>query len=145
MVEYVIDTEPLIAFFYNEDGHGEVATVLDDIEEGAVTGVMDELNAAELLYKVARIEGTADGEPTQESLRQADRDLRTLQRRGVELERANWRLAGEVKAHGHVSLADAHAVALAHEHDATLLVGADDDFDDLPVDVDVEQFRDHGV
>lgn len=51
----------------------------------------------------------------------------------------------ELKADGNISLADAYAVALAHERDATLVVGADDDFDALPVAVDIRRFRDEGV
>jgi len=46
---------------------------------------------------------------------------------------------------GNISLADAYAVALARGRNATLIAGGDDDFDALPVDVDVERFRDHGV
>ena len=86
-----------------------------------------------------------DEKPTSASLRAADRDIRTLTRRGVAVERANWRLAGEVKADGNISLADAYAVALAHGRDATLIAGVDDDFDALPVDIDIERFRDHSV
>jgi predicted nucleic acid-binding protein len=50
-----------------------------------------------------------------------------------------------VKADGSISLADAYAVALAHERDATLVAGADDDFDELPIEVDLDRFRNHGV
>jgi predicted nucleic acid-binding protein len=50
-----------------------------------------------------------------------------------------------VKADGGISLTDAYAVALAHERGATLVTGVDDDFDALPIDVEVERFRDHGV
>ena len=60
-------------------------------------------------------------------------------------ERAEWRLAGEVKAYGHISLAYAYAVALAHDRDATLIAGGDDDFDALQVDVDIARFRDQVV
>jgi predicted nucleic acid-binding protein len=144
MAGYVFDTEPLIAFFYNEPGHQAVADILDDVAAGTVDGVLTEVNASELLYKIARIEGD-DGTPTPASLRAADRDIRTLTRRGVVVERADWQLAGEVKADGNISLGDAYGVALAHARDATLLVGGDGDFDSLPVDVDVERFRDHGV
>ena len=42
-------------------------------------------------------------------------------------------------------LADAYAIALAHERAATLVAGADDDFEDLPVTVEVCRFRNHGV
>lgn len=143
MASYVFDTEPLIAFLYNEDGHDAVADILEDVAAGRVEGVVAEVNATELLYQIARIEG--GGTTTPDSLRSADRDIRALKRRGIDIERADWHTAGVVKADGTISLGDAHAVALAHDRDATLLVGGDDDFDSLPVEVDVERFRDHGV
>jgi len=73
------------------------------------------------------------------------RDIRALERQGLALEAADWRLAAEIKANGRLSLADAYAVALAYERDATLVAGADDDFDKLRVGVDLHRFRDHGV
>jgi predicted nucleic acid-binding protein len=142
---YVFDTEAIIAFLYNEPGHGRVGELLDEVEAGGVEGLLSETNASEVYYLVARFEGTAEDEPTPASLRAADRDVRTLSRRGVTIERADWRLAGEVKADGSISLADAYGVALAHDCDATLVAGGDDDFDSLPMEVDVEQFREHGV
>lgn len=144
MVDYVFDTEPLVAFLYNEPGHASVASVLAEVDAGERTGALAAVNASELLYVVARIEGD-DGVPTTASLRTADRDVRALTRRGVAIERASWAVAGEVKAHGDGSLADSYAVALAAERDATLLVGGDDDFGSLPVDVELERIRDHAV
>lgn len=137
---YVFDTVALIAYLYDEPGAETVASYLTAVQNGNVDGLLAEANASEVFYLVARFEGVGDG-PTVDSLRTADRDIRALERHGVRLERADWRLAGEIKADGHISLADAHAVALAHETNATLVVGADEDFDTLPVDVDVVQFR----
>ena len=54
---------------------------------------------------------------------------------------APWRLAGEIKAGGDISLADANVVTLAAERDATLLVGVDDNFDDPPLDINLSRFR----
>lgn len=142
---YVFDTEAIIAFLYDEPGHDRVAELLDTVETGDAAGLLSATNASEVYYLVARFEGTAADKPTPASLRAADRDIRTLTRRGVDVERADWRLAGEVKADGRISLADAYGVALAHDWDATLVAGGDDDFDALPVDIDVTQFRDHGV
>lgn len=142
---YVFDTEAIIAFLYDEPGHDRVGDLLDEVEANESTGLLSETNASEVYYLVARFEGTPEEKPTSASLRAADRDIRTLKRRGMAVERANWRLAGEVKADGDISLADAYAVALAHERDATLVAGGDDDFDALPIDVDVERFRAHGV
>ncbi|WP_255680792.1 hypothetical protein [Natrinema sp. DC36] len=39
----------------------------------------------------------------------------------------------------------AAVVAFADERDVTLLVGGDDDFDDLPLEVSCKRFRNHGV
>jgi len=141
---YVFDTEAIIAFLYNEPGHEVVADLLNEVFTGDADGFLSETNASELFYLVARFEGV-DDVPTDGSLREADRDIRALERQGVELEAADWRLAAEVKADGNISLVDAYAVALAHERDATLVAGADDDFDDLPIELDLHRFRDHGV
>lgn len=141
---YVFDTEAIVAFLYGEPGHETVAELLGHVFDGAVDGYLAETNASEVFYLVARFQGV-DERPTSASLREADRDLRALERQGLELDRADWRLAAETKADGAVSLADAHAVALAHEHGATLVVGADDDFEDLPFEVDLLRFREHGV
>lgn len=141
---YVFDTEAIVAFLYSELTHETVAALLDEVFAGESAGVLSRTNAAEVFYLVARFEGV-DGAPTNASLRDADRDLRALERRGVGIESADWRLAAEVKADGGVSLADAYAVALAHERDATLVAGADDDFEELPVEIDLFRFRDEGV
>ncbi len=141
---YVFDTEALIAYLYDEPGRSVVEESLRDVRDGSVEGLLAETNAGEVLYLVARFEGV-DDKPTTNSLRTADRDLRALERWGIQIERADWRLAAEVKADGHISFADAHGVALAQETDATLIAGADDDFETLPIDVDVVRFREDGV
>ena len=141
---FVFDTEALIAFLYDEPGHESVARLLKSVFEGSAAGYVDAINVSEVFYLVARFEGE-EGSPTDDSLRIADRDVRALERRGLGIERANWRLVGEIKADGHISIADAHAVALAKEQDATLVAGGDDDFESLPVDIDIERFRENGV
>ena len=141
---YVFDTEAIVAFLYSEPGHEVVADLLSDVFIGEADGLLAEMNASEVFYLVARFEGTGDA-PTTASLREADRDLRALERQGLGIEAADWRRAAEVKADGSISLADAYAVALAHERGATLVAGVDDDFDELPVDVDIFRFRDEGV
>ena len=141
---YVFDTEAIIAFLYNEPGHEAVADLLDEVFTCSADGFLTEINASEVFYLVARFEGV-DDVPTAASLRVADRDIRALERQELELKAADWRLAAEVKADGGISLADAYAVALAHERDVTLVTGADDDFDELPIEVALHRFRDHGV
>ena len=112
---------------------------------GDAEGLLSETNASEVSYLVARFEGTAEDKPTPTSLRAADRDVRTLTRRGVAIERANWRLPGEVQADGNISLTDTYGVALAHDRDATLVAGGDDDFATLSIALDVERFRNDGM
>jgi predicted nucleic acid-binding protein len=141
---YVFDTEAIIAFLYNEPGHDAVAELLSEVFQGDAEGRLTEANASEIFYLIARFEGD-DGEPTDKSLREADRDIRALERRGLTIDQADWRLAGEVKADGDISLGDANAVALTHDEAATLVAGADDDFDNLPIDIDLFRFRDSGV
>lgn len=141
---YVFDTEAIIAYLYAEPGHEIVADLLGDVFSGTVEGLLTETNAAEVYYLVARFEGV-DDTPTDASLRIADRDVRALEREGLDLVSADWRLAATVKAAGTISLGDAYAVALAHEYDATLVAGADDDFDDLPLQCEVYRFRTDGV
>jgi predicted nucleic acid-binding protein len=141
---YVFDTEAIIAFLYNEPGHEAVANRLDEVFTGSADGFLTKTNASEVSYLVARFEGV-DDEPTEASLREADRDIRALERQGVDLKTADWRLAAEIKAHGDIALADAYAVALTYDRDATLVAGADDDFDDLPLDIARFRFRDHAV
>ncbi|MGQ3329866.1 PIN domain-containing protein [Halorubrum sp. FL23] len=144
MSGYVFDTEAVVAYLYGEPGHEAVARLLDEVFAGESAGALAETNAGEVFYLVSRFEGV-DDTPTDASLREADRDLRALERRGLAIESAKWRLAAEVKANGDISLADAYAVALARERDATLVVGADDDFDDLSVEVDARRFRDESA
>ncbi len=142
--QYVFDTEAIIAYLYNEPGHQTVGKLLEEVFQGEATGFLTEANASEVYYLVARFEGIND-KPTEDSLRNADRDLRTLERNGVDIVAAQWRRAAEIKADGGISLADAYAVGFAYDNEATLIAGGDDDFDSLPVDVDLIRFRNHGV
>lgn len=141
---YVFDAEAIIAYLYNEPGYETVEEYLRETTNGDGKGYLAETNAAKVVYLIARFEAT-DERPTRASLRIADRDIRALEHGGLLLERADWRLAAEIKADGHISLADAHAVALTVENDAILIAGGDDDFNELPVDVTVDRFRDGSV
>ena len=51
-----------------------------------------------------------------------------------------WRLAADYKYYHSPALGDAFALATAESVDGTLLIGADDDYDDI-TDVPVERFR----
>jgi len=135
----VFDTEAIIAYLYREPGHHAVADRLAGVFDGETDGWLTETNASEVFYFVARFE--ADSEtPTTASLRAADRDIRTLSQKGIEIEQADWRHVAEVKADSDLSLADAYAVALAHDQDATLVAGEAAASASLPVDISVQPF-----
>lgn len=143
MTEYVFDTEPLIAYFYDEPGAAVVTEVLQEVQNGNATGAIAHATATELVYKVARLE---TGEPNrvapgQEELEIGERDLRILRGFGLTVDLPSWDTVARIKASGGISLGDSYAAALASETDATFVVGADPVFGDLPVDVDLYQIR----
>lgn len=147
MTDYVFDTEPLIAYFYGETGADEVRERLEAIENEEVAAAIAHVTAAEVMYKIARLETGRPNEiaPTEDELAVGERDVRVLQGFGVTIETPPWRLAGRIKAPGGISIGDAYAAALAAAEDATLVVGADSEFDDLAVDVDLHRIREDPV
>lgn len=147
MTDYIFDTEPLIAYFYDEPGAGDVSERLEAVENEEATGAIAHVTAAEVMYKIARLETGNPNEvaPTEDELEVGERDVRVLQGFGLTIGSPSWRLVARVKAPGGVSIGDSYAVALAIAEDATLVVGADPEFDDLPVDVDLHRIREDPV
>lgn len=125
----VFDAEPLLAFAFDEPGAGAVERWLDRVYDAEIDGYVTTLNLAEFRYVAARESSTAD----------ADAHIEDLRAMGV-LEYGIddlWDRASDVKATFSPTLGDAYAIAAARELDdgpgqsATLLVGADDDYDEL--------------
>lgn len=147
MTTYVFDTEPLIAYLYDEPGADDVSERLAAVEHEKATGAIAHVTAAEVMYKIARLETGNPNEvaPTEDELEIGEQDVRVLQGFGVTIETPPWRLTARIKAPGGVSIGDAYAAALAAAEDATLVVGADPEFDDLPVDIDVHRIREEPV
>jgi predicted nucleic acid-binding protein len=141
MAEYVFDTEPLIAYVYDEPGADHVQSLLEHVDAGGTTAAISEVTATEIVYKIARLR--ADGRPDQDDLAVGQQQVRSFVAGGIDLASptASWEIAAEVKAHGGVALGDAFAVGLAVEQEATLIIGADRDFDDLPVEATTERIR----
>lgn len=138
---FVFDAEPLIAYLYDEPGSSRVEGVLSDVYDDGTDAAMSEVTATEIAYKTAWIQ--AEDRPTEEDLELGRRQVRDFVDGGVELvpPTESWETAAAVKMNGGIALGDAFAVALAAERNATLLVGADDDFEDVGVSVDVERIR----
>jgi len=147
MTEYVFDTEPLIAYFYDEPGAQAVTERLQAIDCGEATGAISHATAAEVVYKIARLE---TGDPNQtppddDEFGVGEHDVRVLRGYGVTVETPPWSPVARIKGAGGISLGDSYAVALALEKESTLVVGADSEFDALPVDVDLHRIRDTAV
>lgn len=144
MTDYVFDTEPLIAYFYDEPGAGDVAERLEKINTDEASGAISHATATELVYKIARLE-TGDPNqttPSDEEYDTGEHDLRVLRGYGITIETPSWHLVARIKGAGGISLGDSYATALAIEEEATLVVGADPEFGDVSQDVSLHSIRD---
>jgi predicted nucleic acid-binding protein len=147
MTDYVFDTEPLIAYFYDEPGAADVTERLQAIESEEAIGAISHATATEVVYKIARLE---TGEPNQtpsgdDEFDIGKKDLRILRGYGVTIETPSWSTVARIKGAGGISLGDSYAVALALEEEATLVVGADPEFGGLSEDIDLYRIRDESV
>lgn len=128
----VFDTEPLVAHADDEPGSETVAEYLDAVVVEGRTGFINRVNCTELRYILAR---KYDRTVADEYLRWLlDYGLRPVGVDGV------WSTAAEYVIDHNPALGDSFALATAERMEATLLVGADDDYDDI-TEVSVEQFR----
>lgn len=125
----VFDTEPLLAFAFEESGAGAVEGWLDRVYDAEIDGYVTTVNLAEFRYVATRITSQA----------KADAHIRDLQEMGVAEYDVDdlWRRASDIKADYNPALGDSYAIAAAEalsEQDAqnvALLVGGDGDFDAL--------------
>ncbi|MFH5802281.1 PIN domain-containing protein [Haladaptatus sp. CMAA 1911] len=143
MTDYVFDTEPLIAYFYDEPGASSVTEQLQAIDSDQASGAISHATATEIVYKVARLE-TGDpnhSSPGEDEFDVGEQDLRILQGFGMTIETPPWSTVAHIKGAGGISLGDSYAAALAIEKEALLVVGADPEFGDLADDIDLRQIR----
>jgi predicted nucleic acid-binding protein len=147
MTDYVFDTEPLIAYFYDEPGAPDVTERLQAIESEEAIGAISHATATEVVYKIARLE---TGDPNQippgdDEFDVGEQDLRILRGYGVTIETPSWSTVARIKGAGGISLGDSYAAALALEEEATLVVGANPEFGDLSENLDLHQIREAPV
>jgi len=143
MTDFVFDTEPLIAYLYDEPGAPEVTERLQAIDRDEASGAISHATASEVVYKIARLE---TGDPNQtppgdDELDIGEQDLRVLRGFGVTVETPSWSTVAQIKGAGGISLGDSYAAALALEEEATLVVGADPEFGTLSEDLERHQIR----
>ncbi len=129
----VFDTEPLIAYLDDEPGSDVVESWIDRVASGSVDGYISPVTKTEVLYVGSRVGFRPDD---------VRASLDRLEALGVAVydPRGCWENAAALKEAYTMALGDAYALATANAVDGTLLVGADNDFDDL--EDDVERFRD---
>lgn len=127
----IFDTEPLVAYFCNEPGSDTVETYLEAVE-GSADGYISAINLAEVHYIVRAIDGEE----------RADAVVDILEESGIRRVDTDktWLMAADFKFRYSPALGDAFALATAAHVDGTLLVGADDDYDDV-TDVQIVRFR----
>lgn len=129
----VFDAEPLIAHADDEFGSDVVEEYLDAVAAEDTTGFACYVNLAEVRYTLAR---KYDRDI-------ADEYLDWLFDLGIEtVDVGNtWMEASEYILMYNPALGDSFALAAAESVEATLLVGGDDDYDEIS-DIPIERFRD---
>lgn len=127
----VFDAEPLVAYFCDEPGSDTVETYIDAVE-GTADGYISAVNLAEVHYIVRAIDGTERADAVVDVLKESGI-------RRVDTEET-WPSAADFKFRYAPALGDAFALGTAAHVDGTLLVGADDDYDDI-TDVSITRFR----
>jgi predicted nucleic acid-binding protein len=120
------DSEAILAFYLGEAGGETVRDLLQKIQNGEAEGYMNLLNLAEICYILCRLD-PALAEEKQRNLRLYGLKIVPIADNGL------WREAAQIKSKHAMSLADAFAVATAQACNATLVVGRDEEFNGIDV------------
>jgi len=128
----VFDAEPLIAHADDEFGSDIVEEYLDAVAVEDTTGYTSCVTLAEIRYTIARKYDRAT----------ANEYLDWLVNLGVEIVDTGdvWLEASEYVLRYNPALGDSFALATAEHATATLLVGGDDDYDEVS-DIPIDRFR----
>lgn len=127
----VFDTEPLLAYLWNENGSDVVEEKLEQVKNG-VQGYLSSVTLTEVFYHIAN----------SDNIRSAKNAIQTLKNHGFDIidSDTTWQRAGLFKHEYSPALGDSYSLATADQVDGTLIVGADDDFDSI-TGVSIERFR----
>lgn len=129
----VFDAEPLVAHAADEPGASTVADYLDAVSVDDSDGYISWVTVSEVRYILAR---KYDRDVADEYLEW----VFELRLEPIDVEPV-WFDASEHVLASNPALGDSFALATATHVDATLLVGGDDDYDEI-TDVPIERFRD---
>jgi predicted nucleic acid-binding protein len=128
----VFDAEPLVAHADEEVGAGRVAELLDVVKREQRDGYVSQMTLAEARYVLARSNDRVT----------ADKYLDWLETTNIEPVSTDdlWRTVADYVLRYNPALGDAVALATASEVGGTLVVGGDDDYDEVG-SVPIERFR----
>ncbi len=117
---FILDSFALLAHFEDEPGGRRIKAILAQAAKQRAKILLSLINYGEVVYITEREQG----------IRAAQQVISAIDRLPITIVEADRRLtlaAAHIKAHHAVSYADAFAIALAQEHQATLLT-ADPEF-----------------
>jgi predicted nucleic acid-binding protein len=121
---YTFDSEPILAFFFAEEGGDVVRDLLEEVRVGEAEGYMCIVNFCEIYYILSRLSFEL-AEEKQSNLRGYGLKIVPIDDDGL------WREAAKIKAKHALSLADAFAVATSKISGSKLVVGGDKEFTKL--------------
>ena len=113
---YVLDSFALLAYFQAEPSGPKVRELLKQVRAGEALAFLSLINLGEIIYNIGRKRGDA-------AATEILHDIARLPIRLAEVTLDRVLAAAQVKAHHAISYADAFAVALAQELDATVVTG----------------------
>lgn len=134
----VFDAEPLIAFLADEPGSSVVERWVEQAAMDEIQGYISPITKTEVTY-VALRKGVPEHVVTEFVERLADNGIETYEAEHC------WTYAATFKNEYTVPIGDAFTLATAHANDGSVLVSADDDFDEIGDEVGVIPFRDDPV
>jgi predicted nucleic acid-binding protein len=132
----VFDTEPLVAHADDEPGSDAVEDRLNAVSVDDMEGYVNYVNLSETRYVLAR-------KSNRETADEYISWLLDIGMKPVDAQKS-WEGASEFILNYNPALGDSFALSTAEELDAELLVGPDDDYDDV-ADVSITRFRDESV
>jgi predicted nucleic acid-binding protein len=112
----VLDSYAVLAYLFAEPGHEKVVTLLEKAADSGKNVLIAAPNWAEIRYQVERKAGAAKWEEIREKLLGLPIEI-------VPADQGLAELAGAIKAHRKMSLADCFAAALAKDRKADVCTG----------------------
>jgi predicted nucleic acid-binding protein len=120
------DSEAILAFYLGEKGGEIVRDHLQKVQNGDAEGYINVLNLTEIYYILHRV--------NPEIAEEKQRNLRLYGLKVVPIKDDNlWREAAKIKSKHSISLADAFAAATAKTLEATLIIGSDNELQNLKI------------